>query len=151
MQLLGRNLKRFLSGRRRRQRERKRKSQFEKYAPRTINNLLTILDKEGLRNSTLDITENRFISALASGKSKTGHQKLPKGQPIFLAPIWYREDTINKLNENDIFDLASFLQYDNIKLSKIVEIPELEVDIIKRRTISELDKSSLYQILIQTC
>ncbi len=139
---LGRNLKRFLSGRRRRQRERKRKSQFEKYAPRTINNLLTILDKEGLRNSTLDITENRFISALASGKSKTGHQKLPKGQPIFLAPIWYREDTINKLNENDIFDLASFLQYDNIKLSKIVEIPELEVDIIKRRTISELDKSS---------
>ena len=140
---LGRNLKRFLSGRKRRQRERNRKSQFEKYAPRTINNLLTILDKEGLRNSTLDVTENRFISALASGKSKTGHQKLPKGQPIFLAPIWYREDTINKLNENDIFDLASFLQYNNSQLSKIIEISALEVDIIKRRTISELDKSSL--------
>ncbi|MCE7734727.1 MAG: DNA topoisomerase VI subunit B, partial [Candidatus Heimdallarchaeota archaeon] len=136
---LGRKLKTFLGRRRRRQRERQRKSRFEKFAPKTVNNLLGILEQEDMWNPTTGIAPSRIIAALSSGKPRIGSNFIPYGTKLSEAPIWSTLDTIQKLQNNNIFELSTFLRTPNTKLTTILKWKEKEVDLVKRRTINELE------------
>lgn len=136
---LGRKLKTFLGRRSRRQRERQRKSRFEKFAPKTVNNLLGILEQEGMWNSTTGVTPSRIIAALSSGKPRIGSNFIPYGNKLSEAPIWSTTDTIQKLQNNNIFELSTFLRTPDKKLSTVLKWKEKQVDLVKRRTINELE------------
>ncbi len=139
LQQLGRKLKTFLGRKRRRQRERQRKSRFERYAPRTVNNLLLILEKEGLWDPITGISPARVIAALSSGKPRVNSSVIPYDMPVFQSPIWNRENIIAKLQKNNIYTTADFLRTKNSKLAKMLRIKSNRIDKIKRRTIDELD------------
>ena len=139
LEQLGRKLKTFLGRTRRRQRERQRKSRFEKYAPQTVYNLLKILEKENLWNPTTGVNPSRIITALSSGTPRIDSSVLPPGNPIFRAPIWSKVTTQQKLQNNNIHEISTFLKTPNAELAKIMRIGAAKVDLIKRRTINELD------------
>jgi DNA topoisomerase-6 subunit B len=136
---LGRKLKRHLGRTRRRQRERQRKSRFEKYAPKTVENLLTILKEENIWNPTTGVSESRIITALSSGTPRIDSTVIPPGEPIFRAPIWGNTKTQQKLQTKNIHEVSTFLKTPNKKLAKILAKTVYDVDTIKRRTINELD------------
>ncbi|MCH8906348.1 MAG: DNA topoisomerase VI subunit B, partial [Candidatus Heimdallarchaeota archaeon] len=138
---LGRKLKTFLGRRRRRQRERQRKSRFELYAPKTVNNLLDILEKENLWNPTTGVSSARIITSLSSGQPRIDTSVFPRGERIFGSAIWCSDDTQKKLQEQNIHELATFLRTRNEKLAQTLDKTVREVDNIKRRTIIELDKN----------
>ncbi|MHA2501442.1 MAG: DNA topoisomerase VI subunit B, partial [Candidatus Kariarchaeaceae archaeon] len=138
---LAKKLKTFLGRRRRRQRERRRKSRFERYAPRTVFNLLEILRKEELWDPSTGVNADRIISALSSGNPRIDSQYLPLGTQVFQAPMWATTKTQEKLQNEGIFEIASFLRHSNKDLAKILKKKTGDIDIIKRRTIAELDKA----------
>ncbi|MHA2098294.1 MAG: DNA topoisomerase VI subunit B [Candidatus Kariarchaeaceae archaeon] len=140
MMSLGRKLKTYLGMKRRRQRERQRKSRFDRFAPATVNNLLSILKEEGIRNPSTDVSSSRIIAALSSGIPRIDSNVLPPSRSIWSQPIWGKPETVEKLQQNNIFEISTFFRSDNQKLSKILGKSTEHIDIIKRRTITELDK-----------
>ncbi|MFV2016191.1 MAG: hypothetical protein ACC656_12230, partial [Candidatus Heimdallarchaeota archaeon] len=64
----------------------------------------------------------------------------PPSSSIWSQPIWAKQETVTKLQANNIFETSTFLRTNNTKLAKILKISQDEVDVIKRKTISELDK-----------
>ncbi|OLS22384.1 MAG: Type 2 DNA topoisomerase 6 subunit B, partial [Candidatus Heimdallarchaeota archaeon LC_2] len=140
MMTLGRKLKTYLGMKRRRQRERQRKSRFDRFAPHTVNNLLAILKKEEIWNPSTGVSSSRIIAALSSGIPRIGSNVLPPSRSIWSQAIWAKPETVEKLQQNNIFEISTFLRTDNQHLSKFLNKSPNQVDIIKRRTITELDK-----------
>ncbi|MHA2089944.1 MAG: DNA topoisomerase VI subunit B, partial [Candidatus Kariarchaeaceae archaeon] len=141
LEQLGRKLKTYLGRTRRRQRERQRKSRFERYAPQTVRNLLTILERESKWNPSTGVSPSRIITALSSGTPRIDSTTIPPGDPVYQAPIWSRIATQEKLQDHNIYEISSFLKTPNGKLSTFIGISENKIDEIKRRTINELDLS----------
>ncbi|MCE7734364.1 MAG: hypothetical protein GPJ54_05760, partial [Candidatus Heimdallarchaeota archaeon] len=137
---LGRKLKTYLGRSRRRQREKQRKSRFDRFAPETVNNLLSILEKEGDWNRSTGVSPSRIIAALSSGIPRIDSSILPPSSSIWGQPIWAQQETVSKLQANNIFEVSTFFRTSDTKLAKILKITEAEIDVVKRRTISELDK-----------
>ncbi|MCY3411858.1 MAG: DNA topoisomerase VI subunit B [Candidatus Heimdallarchaeota archaeon] len=139
LEQLGRKLRTYLGRRRRRTRERQRKSLFDRHASETVENLLEILEAEGLYNRLTGVSSTRIISALSSGSPRINPTILPFGEKLSQAPIWSEIDVINALQTKNIYELSTFLRTSNNELAKILKWKSRDVDLVKRRTIQELE------------
>ncbi len=136
---LGRKLKSFLSRSRRKQRERQRRSRFELYAPKTVENLINLLERGGVWNTKTGLKPSRVIAALSSGEARIARFSKPQTKHVLIEPIWSDVDVINNLQKSGILTVEEFLTERNEKLSKILNLDISQIDEIKRRTIVIFD------------
>jgi DNA topoisomerase VI subunit B len=136
--LLGRKLKTFLNRSRRKDRERQRRSRFEKYAPSTVDNLIEILERANKWSEHSGLQKSRIVSALSSGAPRIGKHHYPMFKPVYSQPAWSNFEIEEKLRSKGIVTVEEFLKTSNKNLVKILNLKEVEVDNVKRRTLQEV-------------